>query len=307
MPVAEIQVADFYVDLNLELGRGGFGTVYQASDHNGRYIAAIKVPVAGQRQAAAREAVNFYNIKHNHPNIIKIFDVKYDKDMWIFMEICDGDLRQYCHTNARELQSMNHRLNIMLQMAQGVAYLHDNNIVHRDIKPENILICHDDSHLVVKLTDFGLAKILDPEDVTSGMSTDVGTFNFKAPEFWKRTHSGHLKYHRDVDIFSVGLTFLCMLQISDGRELYPEIENTVDTQTEKGNPIGMVMYYREIRNQPDVNVIADKAEDDGPVKSMKAIIRKMTCVRPKDRIPIHEVLTNLRKVLHFVYLFTIHI
>ncbi len=305
MPEAEIKVGNFYVNLSQELGRGGFGNVYKAADCNGRPIAAKKVPVQGQRRAAARESVNSYSIPQNHPNIIKIFDVRYDysRHIWIFMEICEGHLRHYCQNHTQELQSMKHRFDLMIQIAQGVDYLHHKGIVHRDIKLENIMIRQEDGHSVAKISDFGLAKILDPTDETSGMSTDVGTFNFKAPEFWKRdAENRRLSYHRNVDIFSLGLTYLCMLQISDGRALYPEIENTMDTSTEQGKPIGMVMYYRELHNQPDVNVIADKEDDSVQVKGIKDLIRDMTCVRPQTRPQIDKVLADLKKVRNLVSL-----
>ena len=111
----------------------------------------------------------------------------------------------------------------MVQIAKGIAHLHENNIVHRDIKPGNILITASPIHgqFMVKLTDFGLSKFLDPNDETSAMSSDVGTLMFKSPEYFEACRQGKLNYHRNVDIYAAGLTFLCMLEAKEGEPLRP--------------------------------------------------------------------------------------
>ena len=99
---------------------------------------------------------------------------------------------------------------IMWQIAAGVKYLHQNDVVHRDIKPENILFSNN-LPIQVKLTDFDVSKFFE-EFETSTMSTNVGTLAFKAPEFFQRTPEGKLVYHRNVDVYTMGLTFLALLQ-----------------------------------------------------------------------------------------------
>ena len=78
-----------------------------------------------------------------------------------------------------------HKINLISQIAGGLAFLHSQRIVHRDIKPANILISETSGQSVAKITDFGLSKFLTPED-TSLMTSNVGTAAFMAPEFWNK-------------------------------------------------------------------------------------------------------------------------
>ncbi len=128
----------------------------------------------------------------------------------------------------------------MIQIARGVDYLHCNDIIYRDIKPSNILVTTGNTtgQILIKLTDFGLSKFLDPEDETSAMSSDVGTFVFKAPEYWKTDINGKLKYKRSVDIFATGLTFLAMLNAKGG-------EWNLSPTEHSGRSIGMALYMAE--------------------------------------------------------------
>ena len=223
------RVGDYKVYLADELGRGAYGMVYRATDSQGRQVAAKKISVQSHRKASAREAVNFYKVPCHHQNIIQTLEVKYNKDIWIFMEYCQfGDLNEYFRTNYSNIAGVAPRLDLMIQIAEGLVFLHNSDIVHRDIKPANILATLNSTGLVtIKLTDFGLAKFLDANNETSGMSTDVGTLVFKAPEFWDKT-DGKIHYHRGVDVFSTGITFLAMLQATEFTGLQPEIENPSD-------------------------------------------------------------------------------
>ena len=111
----------------------------------------------------------------------------------------------------------------MYGIAKGISYLHSNNIIHRDVKPANILIASA-IPLTPKLADFDISKALDFDAETSVMSSNVGTLAFKAPEFFMRS-GGKLEYHRNVDVYAAGLTFLAMIQASEkSRKLVPHIE-----------------------------------------------------------------------------------
>ena len=74
-------------------------------------------------------------VKLQHENIVNMFDKHADETnrFWIFMEFCDlGDLNKFCRTRDLTIQE---KLDVMMQLAMGLEYLHANRVIHRDIKP----------------------------------------------------------------------------------------------------------------------------------------------------------------------------
>ena len=283
----------YSVDLMDELGRGAFGTVYKGVSDVDQTVVAMKKVSKMNKRKASMEAVRFHYMKDtiDHENIVKVYDVKSWKDsMWIMMECCDlGDLNDFYRDN-QDLMSLhvdveNKALNIELtqDIAAGIAFLHSKDIVHRDIKPGNVLITTQPKRwAVAKIGDFGLSKILDPEDLTSAMSSDVGTLKFKAPEFWDRKPDTSHKvqdYHRNVDVYAAGLTFAAMLQAKPDTNLIPKAECALKP-LETNMAIGLVAFTRKA----DVNVMKKKDYNDDDINKLVRLIQKMTRTSPKKRM-----------------------
>jgi len=95
-----------------------------------------------------------------------------------------------------------------VQMLKSIEYLHEHGIVHRDLKPENILLKSEDSD-VIKLTDFGLSRILD-EGVY--MKTVCGTPQYVAPEILTKAQKEG--YGKAVDLWSLGVILFVLLSSS---------------------------------------------------------------------------------------------
>ncbi len=289
----ELPIGNFRVLLEQQIGHGGFGVVYKALDENNRTVAAKKISCQAHPGAHIKEAISFYNRPPEHTNLIKLINIERTaSDFWLFMEYCEyGDLDKYFRDHYESLLSIKQKILLMRQIACGVAYLHSEDIVHRDIKPANILVSgsHIPEETTLKITDLALAKYLDPNADTSGMSSVVGTENFKAPEFWLQALNGRIHYHRSVDTFSTGLTFQAMIQASEESRLIPALENTLDPITEGRLPIGLVMVTRQKARQTSVNPVADKEDDSSLTRAVKHLIRNMTQMVPEHRIPMHEV------------------
>ena len=280
------------------LGKGSFGIVYKATCPNGKAIAAKEVSYDKHREKCIKEATNYYKLPRDHANIVHIYDVKRHpdklrKEMWIFMEYCiHGDLDVFFKENFEVAQEINLKCDLMAQITRGIEYLHQHDIVHRDIKPANTLVTNGEKpgKYVVKLTDFGLSKYLDPTGETSAMSSDVGTLLFKAPEYFVPRQHMRLRYHRSVDIYAAGLTFLAMLEAKEGKRLRPP------TCPYHNNCIGLTLYIKKTTGEPQCNVIPSldyEENDDDVTKMVKDIARSMTHVQAEKRPSATQVLRQL--------------
>ncbi len=202
------------------LGRGGMGAVYKARQKHLDRVVALKIlpPKVGQEPSFAarfeREAKAL--AKLTHPNIVTLYEFGQADGLFYFlMEYVDGvNLRQLL-ANGRV--SPREALAIVPQICDALQFAHDQGIVHRDIKPENILL---DRRGHVKVADFGLAKIIEPESagadkpVSSDMEAAqpgptgiMGTPNYMAPE--QVEHPADVD-HR-ADIYALGVVFYQML------------------------------------------------------------------------------------------------
>jgi serine/threonine protein kinase len=165
------------------IGVGGMATVYRARDRRlGREVAVklIHAHLRENKEVAARfvsEARAVARIRH--PNVVEVFDVsdETEEERYLVVELVRG-------TTLRALLSRHTRLTpeltaaIGLEVAAGLAVAHREEIVHRDVKPENVLVDlsgatsapsgeRSSSRAMIKLTDFGIAKLLDAQGVTS--------------------------------------------------------------------------------------------------------------------------------------------
>ena len=122
------------------------------------------------------------------------------------------------------------------------------------------------------------------------MRSDVGTLAFKAPEFFQRTSPGKIEYHRNVDIYAAGLTFLAILQAKKGTKmLIPQIETPMDDSEFNLPSIGQLIAERIKYKVKKLNTVHFK----GPAMNLKWIIREMTCVNPEEHLSASETLEKL--------------
>ncbi len=308
MPPMTEEVGPFTVFVKKKLGRGAFGVVYRAQHKDGWEAAAKRIDCDQNEMEAVREAQIFLKDKvpKDHRNIISIYDVRCVNDddfpdVWIFMQLCEfGDLNKYSNQHPGAFGVLQNKIGLMHQVADGLKYLHASNVVHRDINPGHILLSEDPAspgRVVVKITDFGVSKFLDPHDETTEMSSNVGTHHFKAPEFWDRGSDGVVRYNKTVDNFAAGLTFLAMIQPPNPNgQLIPRIEGPIQ-DSERGNPIGQTLHYHKKYNQPPVVVVQDNDDDSAELRAVKEVIRKAIRTDPEERLSSAQMYEELGQLL----------
>ena len=275
------------------LGQGAYGIVHKTWNEEGEIFAVKRID--GEKHPRVLRQNLDKLLQLDHDNIVKIFDIcQEDQVLFLFMTYCPlGDLSKYFRSNELNLGE---KIDIMEQVANGIVYLHSKNVIHRDIKPDNILIFHG-SKLTAKLSDFDLSKVLDPDVETSVMTSNVGTFGFKAPEFFQRKKDKQIYYHRNVDVFAAGLTFLAMIQYDkDSGNLIPHIE-TPKEESEVHAPIGSLIAERMKYQVPDLNVVVIE-DTENRVAEVKRLIHDMTHYNPEERLSAVDVLQSLQKILY---------
>ena len=167
-------------ELHELIGEGAMGVVWKAYDSVIRRYVALKLLSRAGRSTDAQE--RFMREARaagalQHPNIVTIYDLgDSDDQLFIAMELVDGrDLSSLIALS--EPLALERKLDIVIEVLQGLSYAHERGVIHRDVKPSNVRIASDGS---VKIMDFGIAR-LQSADVT-GSGAIVGTPTYMAPE-----------------------------------------------------------------------------------------------------------------------------
>ncbi|MCU7549849.1 protein kinase [Chitinophagaceae bacterium LB-8] len=202
------------------IAKGGFAKVYKAYDTMMDRTVALKV--------YSHEVSSKYDLiadmkrgsKLDHPNLCRYYDVAVFKKETAFgeeetqqvgvMEYLDGGNIKDYHKAHPE-----HLLKLLIDVLQGLTYLHEHELIHRDIKPQNILIKNTSRGPVAKITDFGISKVADSSATTKSSSL-LGSIEYMAPEQFnphKYGINGKISYN--LDLWSFGcLTYELLKGVS---------------------------------------------------------------------------------------------
>ena len=195
------------------IGKGGYSEVYKAYDtYDHKFIACKLI----QRNENWPQEIKQSYIKHtirenlilqnlNHKKIVKLYDTLEinDNSFCNILEYCSGpDLSLYIRKNGGSISEQIAKI-IITQILQALIYLNNltKKIIHYDLKPENILF---DNDMNIKITDFGLAKIIEPNtEFVQLTSQGVGTYWYLPPECFEENKN--IEINSKVDIWSLGV------------------------------------------------------------------------------------------------------
>jgi serine/threonine-protein kinase len=271
--------------LDKEIGRGGMGRVYRAHEEPGERLAAIKILSAelaqepGFLQRFERE-IEILN-RLNHPNIVKFFESGAENGQFYYaMEYVDGrSFEEILHAKGKV--PWKEVLDAALQICPALKHAHDHGVIHRDIKPPNLLRTEAG---VVKLTDFGIAKVFAGRQLTTTGGV-VGTAEYLSPE----QAAGKPATKRS-DLYSLGAVLYMLLT---GRT--PFSGSTTAELLHKH------LYARFDRPQ---KLVPDMPHELDEI--IVQLLEKDPARRPPDSLVLHRQLDSLRRKLERKGELTIH-
>ncbi|KAL6697645.1 kinase-like domain-containing protein [Trichoderma pleuroticola] len=196
------------------LGTGAEGAVYLATDSKTKRQLVCKLVNLGRQDGKMPREELYRKLQEidvlrqlKHPNILPYIDaVISPHSLYIFTELASGgDLVSFINRH-EFIQELDCRI-ILRQVVRGLAYLHRKGIIHRDLKPENILLAYSPkiAYHRIMLSDFGACAV--PR--RSRMVTDIGTFEYKAPELFSAGEAQTTA----VDLWSLGVVSLRLLTL----------------------------------------------------------------------------------------------
>lgn len=301
-----------------KLGEGAFSAVYKAEHKVTKRVVAIKIidklKLGYDQLSNVNNEINVMK-RLRHPNVLRLLNLYNNKKYcYIVLQYCDGGevfnkIIEYTYFS----ESLSRH--VFTQLLSAVQYLHSVNVAHRDIKPENLLFnsipyrprspseferakrLSDDASKVdegaftegvgggtigvVKLADFGLAKLLKSDNMySSNLKTPCGTAGYTAPEVITCSNGSKVKmfsdqvsqknfYTKSVDIWSLGCflyTVLCGFP-----PFYDDDPNRLTSKIISGDYVFLKPWWDEISNEA------------------KDLVSRMLQINPEQRITMEEI------------------
>ncbi|XLT94212.1 hypothetical protein HN873_015874 [Arachis hypogaea] len=288
--LAEINIATDNFKEDQVIGEGGFGKVYKGIINDGVTPCAIKRCKKGSHQGFKefQNEISFFTFCHLNVVSLIGFCQEENELILVYEYMANGSLCDHLYKKQNQPLSWNQRLKICVGAARGLHYLHTGtrqSIIHRDIKSANILLDH---HLVPKISDFGLSRII-PFSSHTHVTTEVkGTFGYLDPEYYKRR-----KLTEKSDVYSFGVV---LFEVLCGRPAVKRVE--VEEQSEK---VGLAEWALHCHQCRSIEHLVD-AKLEGKIRSdcLVAFVEiGIQCLshRSVERPTMGDVLSKLEDIL----------
>jgi len=188
-----------------KVGSGGMGAVHKATDKVLKKTVAVKVLLPNAHAEAMmrfhREAKMAARLSHS--NILSVYDFGQSEsgELYLTMDFLEGESLADRLTKSGRMKDLSAAVDIFAQICNGLEHAHDQGILHRDIKPSNVMLTTDTrGQTVVKIVDFGLAKIEGAEQSLTSTGVRIGSPLYMSPE----QALGQPVDHRS-DLYSLGV------------------------------------------------------------------------------------------------------
>ncbi|XP_066017104.1 uncharacterized protein [Pocillopora verrucosa] len=301
------------------MGSGSFGSVYKAEWNGGPVAVKIlheKLFTSRNEYLAQFEAECkiLQNLQHKNVVTLLEFIISHTSPPMLITELLDCDLGKYianCHPGRIPYSET---VSIMLDVAEGLAYLHQQNppIVHRDLASKNILLTKERQ---AKIADVGLAKVL-PKGEQNYCSPVPGTPVYAAPETFHPDYDpifpvsrgrSRVEYDNKIDIFSLGITLLEVINgrlpspkpwtpfTSDGRQIPERERRQSDIEMMGEHKLKDIVFYC-IKDSPKKRPSAKELAELFQCESEKEIVPTLGMDFKNSTIRLHDREFTLRIV-----------
>ncbi|CAN0914424.1 LysM domain receptor-like kinase 3 [Linum grandiflorum] len=266
-----------------KIGQGGFGAVYYA-ELRGEKAAIKKMDMQASKEFFAELKV----LTHvHHLNLVRLIGYCVEGSLFLVYEFIEnGNLSQHLRGSEREPLSWSARVQIALDSARGLEYIHEHTVpvyIHRDIKSANILI---DKNYRAKVADFGLTKLTEVGS-TSLPTRLVGTFGYMPPEY-----AQYGDVSPKVDVYALGVVLY---------ELISAKEAIVKPNGSNTESRGLVALFEDVLDQPDPQedirkLVDPRLGDNYPldaVRKMAQLAKACTQENPQLRPSMRSIVVAL--------------
>ncbi|XP_019248391.1 PREDICTED: G-type lectin S-receptor-like serine/threonine-protein kinase At4g27290 [Nicotiana attenuata] len=266
------------------LGRGGFGPVYKGKFLGGREIAVKRLSTQSRQgiEEFTNEVLLIERVQHR--NLVRLcgYCVKGNEKIVLYEYMLNKSLDTFIFDEQnRTLLDWKKRFDIILGIARGMSYLHHDSrltIIHRDLKTSNILL---DEEMDPKISDFGLARIVQGDFTQANTKKIVGTYGYMSPEY-----ALNGSFSTKSDVFSFGVI---ILEILSGRR------NTGFYQCEEAR--NLIEYAWRLWNEEKAINLVDESllETCNIDEAIKCINIGLLCVQenPSERPSMSNVIVML--------------
>ncbi|CAL9701419.1 unnamed protein product [Knipowitschia caucasica] len=294
-----------YMDLK-PLGYGGNGLVFSAVDTDCDKRVAVKKIILTDPQSVKHALREIKIIRRlDHDNIVKVFETlgpsgrRLTEDVvsltevnsvYIVQDHMETDL---CQLLERGLLSEDHARLFMYQLLRGLKYIHSANVLHRDLKPANLFVNTED--LVLKIGDFGLARIMDPHYSHKGhLSEGLVTKWYRSPRLLLSPNN----YTKAIDMWAAGCIFAEMLT---GKTLFAGAHELEQMQLIlESIPVLREEDRQELHTVIPVFIRNDMSTPHMPLKTLLPevspqaldFLEKILTFNPMDRLTAEEALAH---------------
>jgi serine/threonine protein kinase len=254
-----------------KIGSGGFGTVYRGEHILLHHPVAIKVfrPAVGREGAESIERFRLEGIsacRVNHPNAVTVldFDVSAGSLAYLVMELLEG------HSLAQQLKregklSPSRAVDIACAVCEALAQAHAAGIVHRDIKPSNVFLHGTNGDQIVKVIDFGIAKLTDASDVPGADHTTLSGMFLGTPAYMAPERVFDQPYDGRADVYAVGVM------------IYEMVAGKLPFVTTGGGHLSL-MRMHAIEEPPELMSVVPEAHP-----SLDTAVRRALAKEPEKR------------------------